>query len=316
MKYLELSNKDKMPVLGLGTWKAAPGDVYKAVRTAITLGYTHFDCAHVYGNEKEIGEAFADSFKAGEAKREDLWITSKLWNNSHRTEQIEPALKLTLANLQLDYLDLYLIHWPVVLKDTSMYPETAADMVSLSVTPLEETWKGMIAMKEAGLAKHIGVSNFSPSKMDGIIEKTGVTPEVNQVEMHLFLQQNELKSYCDEKNIILTAYAPLGSADRPAVRKSADEPKLFENEVIKEIAKEKDCSTAQVMLAWAVVRGTTVIPKSVNESRLAENLAAADIELSNTQMKALNDLNQDFRFIKGDFWCIEGSDYTFDSLWG
>jgi alcohol dehydrogenase (NADP+) len=315
MKYLELAN-DIMPALGLGTWKSAPGDVYKAVRTAIKLGYRHIDCAHAYGNEKEIGNAFSDAFEAGEVKREDLWITSKLWNNSHREEQVEPALKLTLENLKLDYLDLYIIHWPVVLKDTSLYPGTADDMVSLSVTPLEATWKGMIGVKEKGLTKHIGVSNFSPSKIDRLISKTGVTPEVNQVEMHPFMQQNELKSYCDGKGIVMTAYSPLGSADRPANRIADEEPKLFENAIINKVAKELGCSAAQVMLAWAVNRNTSVIPKSVNEDRLVQNFAAADIELSKEQMTELASINMDYRFIKGDFWCLEGTDYTLEGIWG
>jgi len=316
MKYLELANKDKMPALGLGTWKSAPGDVYEAVRMAVKLGYTHFDCAHVYGNEKEIGNAFADAFKAGEAKREDLWITSKLWNNTHREEQVMPALKITLANLQLDYLDLYLIHWPVVLKDSCMYPTKGDDLVSLSVTPLEDTWKGMVGAKENGLTKHIGVSNFSISKMDRIIVATGVIPEVNQVEMHLFNQQNDLKAYCDEKGILMTAYSPLGSADRPANRIVENEHKLFQNKTIQKIAKELDCSPAQTMLAWAVNRGTSVIPKSVNEDRLAQNLNAADIDISKKQMAELNAINMDYRYIKGDFWCLEASDYTVEGLWG
>jgi alcohol dehydrogenase (NADP+) len=316
MKYLSFSNSDKMPALGLGTWKSAPGDVYKAVRTAITLGYRHIDCAHVYGNEKEIGNALSDAFTAGDVKRKDMWITSKLWNNTHREEQVEPALKVTLANLQLDFLDLYLIHWPVVLRDTSLYPGSADDMVSLSKTPLESTWKGMIGIKEKGLAKHIGVSNFSASKMDSITSATSIIPEVCQVESHPFLQQNTLKNYCNDKGIIITAYSPLGSADRPANRISDNEPKLFYNKTINKIAEDLGCTVAQVMLAWAINRGTSVIPKSVNEVRLAQNLEAADIDLSNTQMSELSAINMDYRYILGDFWCLEGSDYTLEGLWG
>jgi len=316
MKYLHFSNQDKMPALGLGTWKSAPGDVYKAVRMAINLGYKHFDCAHLYNNEKEIGHAFADAFKAGDVEREDLWITSKLWNNSHKKENVEAAVKVTLNNLQIDYLDLYLIHWPIVLRDDVIFPQSGDEMVSLTVTPLSETWEGMIEIKENGYAKHIGVSNFSVSNLEKVIQKTGVTPEMLQVESHLFLQQNELKEYCDNKGILFTAYSPLGSADRAANRISKNEPQLFDNDVVKNIASEKNCSVAQVMLAWAVMRGTAVIPKSVNEKRLAENLAAADLELSDTQMADLAAVNLDYRFIKGDFWCLEGTDYTLEGLWG
>ncbi|MFT5886166.1 MAG: alcohol dehydrogenase (NADP+) [Arcticibacterium sp.] len=316
MKHLHFSNQDKMPVLGLGTWKSAPGDVYKAVRMAINLGYKHFDCAHLYNNEKEIGQAFADAFEASDVEREDLWITSKLWNNSHKKENVEAAVKVTLNNLQIDYLDLYLIHWPIVLRDDIIFPQSGDEMVSLTVTPLSETWEGMIEIKENGYAKHIGVSNFSVSNLEKVIQKTGVTPEMLQVESHLFLQQNELKEYCDNKGILFTAYSPLGSADRAANRISKNEPQLFDNVVVKRIASEKNCSVAQVMLAWAVMRGTAVIPKSVNEKRLAENLAAADIELSDAQMADLAAVNMDYRFIKGDFWCLEGTDYTLEGLWG
>ena len=152
--------------------------------------------------------------------------------------------------------------------------------------------------------------------MDRIIVATGVIPEVNQVEMHLFNQQNELKAYCDNKGIIMTAYSPLGSADRPVNRIKDGEPKLFKNSTIIKIAKELHSSPAQTMLAWALNRGTSVIPKSVNEDRLAQNLAAADIDISASQMAELNAINLDYRYIKGDFWCLEGSDYTVKGLWG
>lgn len=304
-----------MPALGLGTWKSAPGEVYDAVRTAINVGYRHFDCAHLYMNEPEIGEAFADAFKAGDVTREELFVTSKLWNNSHRKEQIRPAFDLTVKNLQVGYLDLYLIHWPVVLKDDVNFPEKGDDLVSLNETPLAETWKGMIDLQKSGDVKHVGVSNFSPKKIQDVWDKTGVKPEVNQVEMHPFMQQKALKAYCDENSIILTAYAPLGSADRPKNRINEGEPNLFHNETIKQIAADKDISEAQVMLAWAVNYGVTVIPKSVNEGRLKENLAAADIELSADEMEALADIDLNSRYVKGDFWCLEGSDYTLENLW-
>lgn len=305
-----------MPALGLGTWKSKPGEVYEAVRKAIEIGYTHFDCAFVYGNEKEIGQAFADAFKAGDTQRENLFITSKLWNNKHRAEQTQGALEGTLSDLGLDYLNLYLIHWPVVVADHTNFPQSADDLVSLKTTPLEETWGAMVKLKEKGLTRHIGVSNFSPAKIELVTKATGVMPEVDQVESHPFHQQPMLKKYCDENGIIFTAYSPLGSADRPANRIVENEPRLFDNEIINAIAEETNISPAQVMLAWAVNRGTSVIPKSVNAERLKQNLAAADISLSAEQMAKLDLVNKDYRYIKGDFWCLEGSDYTLDSLWG
>ena len=315
MKYLDFKNNDKMPALGLGTWKSAKGEVYKAVREAIKIGYRHFDCAFIYGNEKEIGQAIADAIGEGEVTRNELWITSKLWNNRHKKENIQAAIEITLSDLQLDYLDLYLIHWPIVLRYDIDYPQSGEHLVSLNEVSLTETWQGMIDLQAKGLTKHIGVSNFSIKKIKQITEDTGICPEVLQLELHPFLQQKEILNFANENKIILTAFCPLGSADRPATRIVAGEPKLFENQTILNIATEKGCSPAQVMLAWAVCRGTSVIPKSVNTQRLVDNLAAADIDLSQSQMEAMNALDQHYRYIKGDFWCLEGSDYTIANLW-
>ncbi|WP_028663813.1 aldo/keto reductase [Runella zeae] len=315
MKYFEYQNGDQMPLLGLGTWKSSKGEVYKAVKTAIELGYRHFDCAMLYGNEKEIGEALHDSIREGVVKREDLWITSKLWNNSHEQKYILPAIQTTLHDLQLDYLDLYLIHWPVALKHEVSFPQVGADMVSLAEVPLSETWQGMIDLKEKGLAKHIGVSNFSIKKIEEIAGATGLYPEVNQLELHPFLQQWPLVEFCKTKRIHMTGYCPLGSADRPANRIVEGEPKLFENQTLQQLALAKGCTTAQLMLAWAVNRQTSVIPKSVNAQRLQENLAAADIDLTEEEMAKIKQLDLRYRYIKGNFWCLEGSDYTLQNLW-
>ena len=315
MREFILENGHAMPALGLGTWKSAKGEVYTAIRQAIEIGYRHFDCAHLYMNEGEIGNAFHDALLAGDCLREDLFITSKLWNNRHRLEQVKPAFEISLGNLKLDYLDLYLIHWPVVVADHVDLPANANQLVSLSQTPLAETWQGMIQLVESKAVKHIGVSNFNASKIQDVWDKTGVKPEVNQVEMHPFMQQKPLKAYCDIHNILLTAYAPLGSADRPAARITPGEPNLFHNETIKSIAQNREISEAQVMLAWAVNYGVSVIPKSVNPERLKQNLEAADIVFEKTEMAALAAIDLNNRYIKGDFWCLPGSDYTLESLW-
>ena len=315
MKHLTFKNNDKMPALGLGTWKSAKGEVYEVVRKAIEIGYRHFDCASFYGNEAEIGNAISDAIKNGDVIREDLWITSKLWNNRHKKDDIQPAFEITLKDLTLDYLDLYLIHWPVVLQNQASYAQQSSDLISLSEIPLTQTWQGLIDLKEKGLTKHIGVSNFSIKKVNQITEESGIAPEVLQIELHPFLQQQKILNFAQEKGIFLTGYCPLGSADRPAVRILENEPKLFQQQVILDIAKDKDISPAQVILAWAVNRGTSVIPKSVNPERLKQNLEAADIELSTQEMTKMNSLDLHYRYIKGDFWCIEGSDYTLENLW-
>lgn len=188
-------------------------------------------------------------------------------------------------------------------------------MLSLNEVPLSETWAAMIDLKKNGLTRHIGVSNFSTKKITTITAETGIAPEVNQLEMHPFLQQQKMWDFCQSKGIDLTGYSPLGSADRPAIRIIEGEPKLFTNQTIQELAKSKGISAAQLMLAWAVNRGTSVIPKSVNPQRLKENLTAADIELGPQEMEAMQGVNLDYRYIKGDFWCLPGSDYTLENLW-
>ena len=315
MKYLQFSNNDKMPVLGLGTWKSAKGEIYQTVRKAIEIGYRHFDCALIYGNEHEIGQAISDAIDNKEVSRNELWITSKLWNNRHKKADIQPTLEITLDSLKLEYLDLYLIHWPVALINEVSYPQNGGEMVDLKHIPLTETWQGMIALKDKELTKHIGVSNFSIKKINQLIAETGICPEALQLELHPFLQQKNVLDFANANDIVLTGFCPLGSADRPVNRITEGEPKLFENKTILEIATDKGATPAQIMLAWAVNRGTSVIPKSVNPQRLKENLMAADIELLPSEMENLNNLDQHYRYIKGDFWCLEGSGYTLENLW-
>lgn len=315
MKAFKFANHDEMPAFGLGTWKSDPGEVYEAVRAAIKLGYRHIDCAALYGNEPEIGQAFADAFKDGDVKREELWITGKLWNNVHKKDAVRPALEQTLKDLQLEYLDLYLIHWPIVLKDDVVFPSSEDDFLSLEEVPISETWSAMEACVKAGLTKHIGVSNFSVKKIKDLLEVCDIRPEVNQVELHPFLQQKEMLAFCNNENIVLTAYSPLGSTDRPAQFKAPDEPSLFENVTIAEIAKNNGISPAQVLIRWAIQRGTSVIPKSVNPERLKQNLDAATMELTDEEMDKIAELDFHGRFIIGQFWNAPSKGYTVETLW-
>ena len=315
MRRVAFANGDGMPLLGLGTWKSDPGQVYGAVREAIRLGYRHLDCGSIYGNEPEIGQAIRDAIAAGEVTREELWITSKLWCNSHGRENVEPALRRTLQDLGLGWLDLYLIHWPVPIRPGVAFPESAEDLLPPHQLPLRDTWAGMEAALEAGLTRHIGVSNFSSRKLLELIASCRHRPELNQVELHPLLQQPELLEVCAREGVAVTAYSPLGSQDRPAFIKDPDAPVLLDHPLIAAIAAEHGCSPAQVLLAWHLQRGISTIPKSVSPARLRENLAAADVELSPDALARIAALDQGLRLVDGSFWVMAGGPWTLQSLW-
>lgn len=306
MKLVKLNNEIEMPIIGLGTWKAKPGEVYQAIRWAIKYGYRHIDCAPIYGNEKEIGQALADAVKEDDVKREEMFITSKLWNDSHAREDVVPALEQTLEDLQLEYLDLYLMHWPVAQKKGVEMPSDDGDMISLQDLPIELTWAGMEEAQMKGLAKAIGVSNFGKKKLGALMEKAEIMPSVNQVESHPLLQQNDLIDFCHKNMIAVTAYSPLGSGEHDG------ENNLMENEIIKEIAKRLDITPAQVMIAWQVNRGVVSIPKSIHPDRIRENFAAQKFELDDEDMKKIASLDKNYRFIDGSVFAH--GDYTVENI--
>jgi len=304
-----------MPGLGLGTWKSQPGEVGAAVRSAIELGYRHIDCAAIYANEAEVGEAIAAAIADGLVTRDELWITSKLWNNAHAPADVEPALRKTLADLRVEHLDLYLIHWPVALRAEVTLPASPTDLISLDELPLADTWTALEDCAAAGLARHIGVSNFSLTKVRALMTAARRAPELNQIELHPYLQQRELVEACRDLGVQVTAYSPLGSRDRPDSLRQADEPILLDDPTLAKIAARLECSVAQVLLAWALSRETSVLAKSVDRGRQAENLAAADIELDDEARAAIAELDRERRYLDGEIWCGEGSPYTLEDLW-
>ena len=312
---LKFANGDVMPALGLGTWKADPGEVGEAVKAALDIGYRHFDCAAVYGNEKEVGAALAEAIASGQVKRGDLFITSKLWNNAHLGADVLPALQQTLADLRLDYLDLYLMHWPIAHRPDVFYPQSGDDFLTPEQAPLEDTWAALESCADAGLCRHLGVSNFNPKRLLRLIDNARIRPEVDQVESQPLLAQKDLLEICREHGVIFTAYSPLGSPDRPARLQRGDDPPLLKAPMIEAIARKHAITPAQVILAWAICRGTSVIPKSVTPARLAENFAAASVELNVEDMAALDTLEQGHRFLDGSFWGMDGSPYTKEWLW-
>ncbi len=309
------SNPDlNMPVLGLGTWKMDDGVATGAVKTALEIGYRHIDCAAIYLNEHDIGSAFSDWFSRG-GNRDDLWITSKLWNDCHQPEHVEDAIKKSLTDLQIDELDLYLIHWPIAQKHGVIRVQSGADFLPISTVPIDATWQAMENCVQKGLCKSIGVSNFSQSKLQSLMKVAAIQPAVNQVEAHPFFPQDDLLKFCNDQGIVFTGYSPLGSGDRPDRMKLDTDPSLFDDPLIKSLATARQITPGQLMLAWAIARGTVPIPKSANASRLKENLAAADISLTQDELAQIASVNRNWRFVNGKFWEMEGSPYLADEIW-
>lgn len=301
--------------MGLGTWKSEPEAVYRAVRWALEEGYRHIDCAAIYQNEEEVGRALRDAFQIGDVKREDVWITSKLWNDSHAPEHVRPAIETSLRKLQLDHLDLYLIHWPVALRHGVALPRGPEDFLPLSEVPLESTWEAMSTLSEQGLTREVGVSNFNKPMIERLIAATGRIPAVNQIELHPYLQQNALVAACKELGVAVTAYSPLGSPDSAAMMGRRDDVLLTRHPTIVEIAQSHQATPGQVLIAWALARGTSVIPKSVHKARIQENWAARLLTLTPAAMTAIAALDRNQRMVDGSFWFV-GETYSPQTLWG
>lgn len=258
---LTLNNGTKMPLVGFGTWKIAPGpSSHKSIHHALDAGYRHFDTARIYLNEKSVGKALKESG----VDRKDLFVTTKLWNHDQGYEDALKAFDKSLKRLGMDYVDLYLLHWPV--------PEKRL-----------ESWKALVEIQKSGKAKAIGVSNFTEEQLAELIEHTDVVPAVNQVEYHPFLNQKLLLDYCKENKIVLTAYSPLAHGRR------------MQDGTLLSIAAKHAKSEPQIMLRWSLQMGNVIIPKSTDEVRIGENIDLFDFELDKTDMEQIENLNENFR---------------------
>ncbi len=260
MKTVKLNNNLEMPIVGLGTWLSKPKDVYNAVLIALKNGYRHIDTAMIYNNEEFIGKAIKDSG----VKREDIFITTKLWNTDQGYEKTLKAFDVSLKKLGLEYIDLYLIHW------FKGYDKAV------------ESYKAMEEIYKNGKAKAIGVSNYNIHHLMNILNNCEITPMVNQVETHVTLQNHFLHQFCKDNNIQLEAYAPLMSFRIP---------QLLENKVMIEVAKKYDRTVPQIAIRWLIERGIVVIPKSVTESRIIANYNVFDFSLDEDDMQAIRKVN-------------------------
>lgn len=285
---LTFNSGREIPIFGLGTWLSKPGEVARAIKHALKIGYRHIDCAALYGNEPEIGQAIREGLMESGLTRDDVFITSKLWNTKHHSGDVEDACRKSLRDLGLNYLDLYLIHWPTALKrGDNVFPQNEDGSMQFDVERHPtDTWMEMEKLVEKGLVKDIGVCNFNSVQIQDVLDRGKIKPVVNQVECHPYLSQKKLLNYCTERDILLTAYSPLGSPNRPWAK--PDEPKLLEDPKLLKIAKRQGKSPAQVVLRWQIQRGVVIIPKSVNYNRLKENFDIFDFELSKVEMAAFD----------------------------
>ena len=300
------------PTIGLGLWKIPKDECADVVYNAIKVGYRHLDSACDYGNEVEVGQGIAKAIADGLCQREDLFIVSKLWNTYHSKEHVKPALEKTLSDLGVDYLDSYLIHFPIAqpfVDFETRYPpewfydpDAAEPKMQTAPVPLHETWQAMEALVEQGLAKTIGVCNYNSGLLNDLMAYAKIKPADLQIEAHPYLGQQRLIRLAQSYGIAVTAFSPLGAMSYLELDMADALESALVQPVVTKIADQHGKSAAQVVLRWGIQRGCNVITKSTKLERLKENRAIFDFELSASQMAEISALNQNRRFNDpGDF---------------
>lgn len=313
-----LKSGAKIPVVGLGTFgsdSVSYDEVASAVFNAVHLGYRHIDCASVYGNEKQIGRVLKQLLDEKTMRREDLWITSKVWNDSHGN--VIGSCRKSLDDLQLDYLDLYLVHWPFPnyhapgCDVTSRHPDAKPYIHENYM----QTWRQMEELVSRGWVKHIGTSNMTIPKLELLLRDALIPPAVNEMELHPHFQQPELFSYVTGKGILPIGYSPLGSPGRPERDRTPEDTVDLEDPVITAIAEKHRIHPAQVCIKWAVQRGQIPIPFSVKEKNYMGNLkCVTEDPLTDQEMKAISAIDKNCRLIKGQVFLWKDGQ-TWEALW-
>ena len=310
----------KMPAIGLGTFGSDHADasqVMEAVRGAIKVGYRHFDCAACYGNEAEIGKVFTEAFMAGDVTREELFVVSKVWNDMHGKGDVLLACAKTLRDLQLDYLDMYYVHWPF----PNYHPpkcdvsERNPDSKPFSVERFMATWRQMERLVDMGLTKHIGMSNMTLPKLKAVLPLCRIKPAAIEMELHPCFQQRELFDYIKSQGIEIVGFCPLGSPDRPERDRTAEDVADLEQPVIREIAKNHGVHPVLIALKWAVQNGHTPIPFSIKEKNYTSNLkCVTEDPLTEAEMEEIRSMECDNRLVKGQVFLWPGAS-DWQELW-
>ncbi|KAM5548572.1 NADP-dependent D-sorbitol-6-phosphate dehydrogenase-like [Rosa sericea] len=304
---ITLNSGFKMPVVGLGVWRMEGKEIRDLIINSINIGYRHFDCAADYKNESEVGEALAEAFSTGLVKREDLFITTKLWNSDHG--HVVEACKDSLKKLRLDYLDLYLVHFPVATKHTGVgATDSALDedgVLEIDTTiSLETTWHAMEDLVSLGLVRSIGISNYDIFLTRDCLAYSKVKPAVNQIETHPYFQRDSLVKFCLKHGISVTAHTPLGGAAANTEWFGSVSP--LDDPVLKNLAEKYKKTVAQVVLRWGIQRNTVVIPKTSKLERLKENFEVFDFEISKEDMDLIKKVDRKLRTNQpAKFWGVD-----------
>ena len=319
---------ESIPSIGFGLWKIANENCANVVYEAVKQGYRHFDSASDYGNEREVGEGITRAIAAGLCSREELWVTSKLWNTFHRPEHVEAACRRSLTDLGLEYIDLYLIHFPIALNyvdfDDRYPPEWVFDPAAQigsaragmqrDAVPLSSTWAAMEGLVESGLVRQIGVCNYSTGLLHDLMNYCQTPPDLLQIESHPYLCQENLIRLAKQYGLKVTAFSPLGSLSYVELEMAEQNESILDQEIVRVISKRLGCSPAQTVLRWGIQRGNSVVAKSVNANRMAENLASSLIELTDEDMSAITNLDRGRRFNDPGNFC-EGAFNTFHPIY-